>query len=117
MDKALRFEEFIRRLRSALPAESAEQALELISSVLNQVEDELSGIPFRPDQWQDDGRMYPPQSDSARDVEGRPDLTRYRSRNHDTWIATNGAILIRSHDTGRIALDKTGADGCSVQVD
>lgn len=104
-------------MRSARPAESAEQALELISSVLNQVEDELSGISFQPDQWQNDGRMYPPQPDSARDVEGRPDLTRFRSRNHDTWISTHGAILIRSHDTGRTELDKTGVDGCSVQLD
>ena len=104
-------------MRSALPAESAEQALELLSSVLNQVEDELSGILFQPDRWPNDGRMYPPQSDSARDVEGRPDLTRYRSRNHDTWIGTNGAILIRAHNTGRTELDKTGADGCSIDLD
>lgn len=117
MDRALRFEEFIRRLRSALPAESAERALELISSVLNQVEDELSGIPFQPDQWQNDGRMYPPQADSARDVEGRPELTRYRSRNHDTWVAANGAILIRARDTGRTELAKAGADGCSIEID
>lgn len=68
-------------MRSARPASSAEQALELLASVLNQVEDELSGIPFQPERWQNDGRMYPPLADSARDVEGRPELTRYRSRN------------------------------------
>ena len=113
----LRLEEFIKRMRLAIRSASAEQALDLLSSTLNQVEDELSGIPYQPEQWQNDGRMYPPQPDSARDVEGRPDLTRYRSRDHNTWIGTNGAIRIQTVRTQTIELDKPGADGCRIELD
>lgn len=117
MERAARFDEFIRRMQSAMPPASAEQAFELLSTVLIEVEDELSGIPYRPARWRDDGRMYPPQPDSARAVDGRPELTRYRSRNHDTWIAKNGAILVRARDTGRTELDLIGADGCGIALD
>lgn len=104
-------------MRLARRSASAEQALDLLSSTLNQVEDELSGISYQPEQWQNDGRMYPPQPDSAREVEGRPNLTRYRSRDHNTWIGTNGAIQIQSISTRTIELDKPGADGCRIELD
>ena len=113
----LRLEEFIKRMRLAIRSASAEQALDLLSSTLNQVENELSGISYQPDHWQNDDRMYPPQPDSARDVEGRPDLTRYRSRSHNTWVAANGAILIQAIETKAIELDKPGADGCKIELD
>lgn len=103
-------------MQLAQPAASAPQALELLAKTLNQVENELSGIPSQPEQWHNDARMYPPEPDSARDVDGRPDLTRYRSRSHNTFISTNGAILIQTVQDQMIALDKPGADGCKIQL-
>ena len=61
--------------------------------------------------------LLDPGTDSARDVEGRPELTRYRSRSHNTWIAANGAILIQAIGTKAIELDKPGADGCKIELD
>jgi len=104
-------------MQLAQPASSAPQALDLFATTLNQVEDELSGIRAQPDQWHNDTRMYPPQPDSARDVDGRPGLTRYRSRSHNTLIGANGALLIQTIHDGRIVLDKPGADGCKIAID
>ncbi|HEX3578437.1 MAG TPA: hypothetical protein VHY33_07725 [Thermoanaerobaculia bacterium] len=108
--KAQRLAEFLRRLRWAAPASNAVEAFELIAHTLNAVEDEFSGTPFDPSAWQTDGRLYPPQIDSKRVVPGRPDVTRYRSRSHNTFIAENGAIEIQTID-GAVLLSKPGADG------
>jgi hypothetical protein len=111
--KAQRLVEFLRRLRWAAPASNAREAFELVARILNAVEDEFSGTPFDPSSWQTDGRLYPPQADSRRVVPGRLDVTRYRSRSHNTFIAENGAIEIQTID-GLVLLSKAGADGESV---
>ncbi|HEX3068143.1 MAG TPA: hypothetical protein VHX14_06175 [Thermoanaerobaculia bacterium] len=111
--KAQRLVKFLRLLRWAAPASDAGEAFELVERILNAVEDEFSGTPFDPSAWQTDGRLYPPQVDSRRVVPGRPDVTRYRSRSHNTFIAENGAIEIQTID-GLVLLSKAGADGESV---
>jgi hypothetical protein len=111
--KAQRLAEFVRRLRFAAPASGAEAALALIAQTLNSVEDEFSETPFDPSAWQTDGRLYPPQIDSRREVPARPGVTRHRSRSHNTFIAENGAIEIQTID-GIVLLSKPGADGESV---
>jgi hypothetical protein len=101
---------FLDRLSAAPAASSAEEALILLAATLNGVEDEFTTIPFDLSRSQSDGRMYPPLPDSAREVPGRPDVTRYRSRAHNTWVAANGAIRIASVDGGEPLLDKAGTD-------
>ncbi len=113
--KSERFDEFIRRLALAPPVESAADALALLSTVLNKVENDMSDIPYAPRNWLTDGRMYPPQMDSAREVPGREDLIRFRSRGHHTFVRDNGAIEIRDLQSNKL-FHKLGADGCGVEI-
>jgi hypothetical protein len=111
--KAQRFVEFLRRLAAAPAASDFDEAYHQLSDILNAVEDEMTTIPFDPANWQNDGRMYPPQMDSQRAVPGRTDVRRFRSRSHNTLIGDNGAIEIRDLSS-RAVLSKPGSDGRSV---
>ncbi len=113
-DKSARLAEFFRRLGAALPAKSRDEALELLSVLLNEVEDELTTIPYQPEAWESDGRMYPPQEDSARRVDGYPRVVRYRNRGHNTFISENGAIEIQEIQSGQRLFGKPGSDGKGV---
>ena len=114
--KRSRLGEFLKRLDAAAPADGVDRAYGLLCRTLNEVEDELTGIPYNPARWMDDGRMYPPQDDSIRDEPRRPDVTKYRSRDHYTWIGTNGAIRIDEVD-GPCLLNKPGADGATIEFE
>jgi len=115
LGKLERFAIFVSRLMAAPCAGSAADAYMLLSDTLNAVEDESSGVPHDPSQWTSDDRMYPPQADSARDVAGRPELTRYRSKGHNTYIADNGAIRIETANRD-LVLNKPGCSGNEVEV-
>lgn len=108
--KAERIKSFLDRLLAAPAQDSASAALELLRRTLNAVEDELTDIPFDPEHWETDGRLYPPRDDAARAVDDRPDVTRYRSRGHNTFIAANGAIEIQDLND-EVVLVKPGANG------
>ncbi len=73
----------------------------------------MTTIPFDPTNWQNDGRMYPPQMDSLRTVPGRDDVRRFRSKAHNTLVGDNGAIEIRDL-SGRPILAKPGVDGRTI---
>lgn len=107
--KEERLIEFFRRLTAAPPQTDGEAALALISRTLMTVEDELSGLPNNPSAWLD-GRLYPPQADAARAVAARPDVTRYRSRGHNTYIRANGAIRIEPVGSRTAIFEKVGHD-------
>lgn len=108
-----RLEEFCCRLLAAPACTSKEEAFDLLSETLIDVENELSGIVFDPTFPRNDGRMYPPQADAHRTVPGRNDLHRYRSRQHNTYLSESGAILIV--DLARITvLDKPDINARSI---
>lgn len=81
---------------------------------LNSVEDEYSGVPYNPQSFLSDGRLYPPQLDNAHAVDGFPDVTRYRSTGHNTFIANNGAIEVKIVATNEVQFVKNGANGKGV---
>lgn len=113
LEKCERFAIFVERLLATAPVDGAQEAYVLLGQTLNAVEDEFTDIAFDPSNWKADGRMYPPQADSARDVAGRSELTRYRSKAHNTYISANGAIRIDSLN-GDVVLSKPGSDGNEV---
>ena len=109
-----RFSEFCRRIQRAPPSRSFTDAYNQICHILDAVEDELTAIPFNSDNWQTDGRMYPPQLDSVREVEGHPEIKRFRSRAHNTFIGANGSIEIQVVSSKEVILSKAGEDGRGV---
>lgn len=114
MDKKARLKLFYERLGAAPAASTHDEAFALIRTTLDAVEDEHSGVPNNPQNFQTDGRLYPPQIDSVRKVEGLPDVLRYRSSNHNTFIGSNGAIEVRQIDPEEGQFAKPGADGKGV---
>ncbi len=108
--KAERFAEFLRRLGAAPAASDFDEAYRQVCDILNDVEDDMTSIPFDPPNWMKDGRLYPPQLDKMRDLPGRPDVKEFRSRRHFTLIGQNGAIEIQDLFGGAI-FAKPGANG------
>lgn len=108
--KAKRLKEFIRRLGKKRPANSDEEAFDLVSNTLNEVEDEMSNIPYAPKKWMNDGRMYPPQQDSKRETDNK-NVVRYRNKGHNTYIGKNGSIKIEEVSGNKtVLIDKEGKD-------
>ena len=116
--KHVRLAVFLERLRVAPAASGADEAIALVRSTLNEVEDEHSGTPSNPAGFKSDNRLYPPQDDSKRAVPNRPELTRYRSRGHNTYVGSNGAILIVltgiEDSVRQVVLNKPGSDGSKI---
>jgi hypothetical protein len=108
--KGKRFRIFLEGLRAAPPASSADEAFNLLTQTLNAVEDEFSGVANRPENWRTDGRMYPPQADSLVKNPENPDVRKYRSKGHSTYVGANGSLRIETLDA-EILIDKPGQDG------
>lgn len=112
--KTQRLQELIKRLGVLPPASSFEEAKKQLDDTLNAVEDELTAIPFNPEAWETDGRMYPVRSDNVRTVPGHPSVKRLRSRGHNTFIGANGSIEIQAAVGAAVLFRKPGADGKGV---
>lgn len=112
--KAERLAIFIARLGARAAFAGHQEALQGITGILNEVEDEFSGVPCNPATWESDGRLYPPQEDNARPDPSRDGVTDYRSRGHHTFIGSNGAVEIVMRKQGRLWMTvyrREGADG------
>lgn len=111
--KRERLNEFLRRLSLEAPVGNAQESRDQMARLLNQVEDEMTSIPYDPSKWKTDGRMYPPFDDSIRAVPGWSTITRFRHVGHNTFLAANGAIEIQNLQ--RVVLfTKKGANGKGV---
>lgn len=112
-----RLKEFFRRLASLEPASTFEEAYRQLCKTLDQVEDEMSGLPNEPERWMTLDRMFPPQPDRMSSV-AECDVKRFDNLRHITYISGNGAIEIRSKrlkgQTADTHLSKIAADGRSV---
>lgn len=108
-----RLDEFFRRLLAAPAAGTADEAVQQLSNILDAVEDELTGVPNVPDNWREDGRIYPPQADHMRSVPGHPRANRFRTAGHNIFVGENGSLQIVALD-GAVELEKPGIDGRGV---
>ncbi len=100
-----------RAVGRVLP-QTADAAKELLAGLLNDVENEMTDIPYAPEQWASDGRLYPILEDNWEDL---PDGRWVgRSRRHQTFVGANGAIEIKRRSDGHVEFAKPGADGKGV---
>lgn len=106
-----RLDEFYRRLAAQPPSRTADDALERIRTTLNEVEDDLSGVPKAappPPPNAPDGRMYPPLDDFVARLADGGLLA--RTRGHEIVIGANGRITIRLTANGAIEFEQSGGD-------
>ena len=114
VSKEDRLAEFLRRLGGAPAAKTFDEAYSQICNILNEVEDEMTAIPQNPENWQSDGRLYPPLLDNLRAVPNRNDVKRLRSVGHNTFIGENGSIEIEVIKSKEVIFSKAGEDGRKV---
>lgn len=111
LTRAERLALFIERLAAEPPASDAHAALNQLRRVLNEVEDEHSGVPYQPANWLRDGRLYPPMDDRVHPVRELPGALIAFSLAHTSYFGVNGAIRVYDARRYRVILDKAGADG------
>jgi hypothetical protein len=107
MEIQQRLELFFKRLMDAAPAASAEEALALVCRLMEEVEEELCPVPKQtPAPTDFTGRMYPPQADRIRLMEGG--ILRANTRHHRIFCRPSGAIDIWHVPSKKHILSKTG---------
>jgi hypothetical protein len=80
MTKGERVAELVHRLEDSPPATSADEALARVTAVLDEIEDQHSGVPNDPTSAMADERIWPPIAKYHFEIPGRPDLDGYRQR-------------------------------------
>jgi hypothetical protein len=107
MDLHQRLTEFFRRLEAAPPAASAQEGLDLVCRLIEEVEDELCPLPREcPPPLHLSGRMYPPQEDRVKRV--RSGAIKADTRQHRIFCRPGGAILIFHLRTRSFVFQKQG---------
>ena len=116
-ERLLEFFERLKRRYERDPPNTYEAARELQEVELNRVEDERTGLPNEPARYKEIPRLFPVQDDNIEIVPGTT-IKRLQSLRHVTYIAPNGAMLIRTWlpVNGKIQehLSLKGSDGKSV---
>jgi hypothetical protein len=103
------------RLEKAPCASTHDEAFTMLANIVNEVENEHSGVPYDPTAWMADGRIYPPQLDSKRACQVQF-ACRYRTKGHHVFIGDHGAVVFQSVATMRIEFSKPGWDGQELQI-
>lgn len=119
MDRKQRFALFVAALEEAPAASDRASARELVTRILNAIEDAHSGALYDPPNWMTDGRMYPPHDDFEQ-PSPVAHAALFHTVGHRVWIADNGAIQIevrKGQHSCRVELDKAGADGAFFRLD
>jgi len=116
MTKTERIRLFLGQMAAAAASGSHDEAYTLIATTLTAVEDEHSGVTNNPAMWETDGRLYPPQPDSAALPKEYPTVIRYRSVDHWTYVAPNGAFRIEIVASHKVLIDRPGRDGRLVEA-
>jgi hypothetical protein len=109
MDLHQRLAEFFKRLEAAPPADSAQEALDLVCRLIEQVEDELCPVPRRdPPPLVSTGRMYAPKEDHVKRFAGG--LIIADARHHRIYCRVDGGISIvrMTRKWESIAFEKPG---------
>jgi len=104
------------QLQTAKRASTHDEAFALLTRTVNEYEEEHSGIPYAPEAARTipDGRIYPPEPDSEK-PSSVPGARRYRTRGHNVYIGSNGAIAFENVKSQVIEFSKPGSDGQEVK--
>ncbi len=113
-----RLQIFYGRLAAAPVVSTAEEALIQINETLDAVEDEFSGLPYDPGSWKTNRRLYGPDPAFEREIQGWPNVRKFRQTEHSTFIGANGSFEIQwdrpSPRAGEVVFSKKGSDGKGV---
>lgn len=113
VSKTERLREIYRRLGEAPAARTFAEMRGQLDDIINAVENQLTRIPYDPQNWQADGRIYPVQDDKVFDVAEHPRMTLLRARKNLIYIGDNGSIEIQNA-FGDVIIRKPGSDGLGV---
>ncbi|HYT59575.1 MAG TPA: hypothetical protein VEL06_05360 [Haliangiales bacterium] len=98
---------FYRRLEAAAPATNADEALNLVCRLIEQVEDEFCAVPREePPPLKFTGRMYPPQQDRVRRLPEGGVVA--NTRRHRIYCQPDGTISIVHVPSRKTVMTKDG---------